>query len=101
VRAALEPRGFTVVHPEDHHYRKQFEMFRQADIVVGEDGSAMHNAGFCRKDTPLVVWSRADKVNWWHGPVSLAADLPLTYLHSRTGETGSYEAPVADILNAI
>jgi capsular polysaccharide biosynthesis protein len=101
VRATLEPRGFTVLHPEDHTYKKQFEIFRQAEIVVGEDGSAMHNAGFCRPDTPLVVWSRADKVNWWHGPVSLAADLPLTYLQSNLGEGGAYEAPVADILAAL
>ena len=98
VRAALTARGFDVLFPEDDPFSKQFNLFREADVVVGEDGSAMHNAGFCRPGTPLIVWSRADKVNWWHGQVSLAADLPLHYLQSHLRDDGGYDAPLDDIL---
>lgn len=102
LRAALEPKGFTVVYPEDFHYRKQFQIFHNASVIVGEDGSAMHNAGFCRPGTPLIVFSRADKVNFWHAPVAQAAGLPLHYLQSRMLEDGErYDAPIQDILNAI
>ena len=102
LRAALEPRGFRVLHPEQFHYRKQFQLFNNASIVVGEDGSAMHNAGFCRPGTPLVVWSRADKANFWHGPVSQAAGLPLYYLQSSIAEDGAqYDAPVDEILQIV
>lgn len=100
LRAALEPQGFEVLYPEDYHYRKQYRLFERAAVVVGEDGSALHNAGFCRPGTPLVVFSRGDKVNYWHAPVSQAAGLPLTYLQSQC-EGDSYDAPIADILQAL
>lgn len=94
---ALEPWGFTTVFPEDHPYPVQFRLFHEAEIVVGEDGSALHNAGFCRPGTPLIVFSRGDKINYWHGPVARSAGLPLTYLQSRPCKDGGYEAPVEDI----
>ena len=104
LRAALEPRGFTVVHPEKLPYRKQFQMFLHAETVVGEDGSAMHNTGFCRPGSKVVVYSRAradSKINWWHDAVAQASDLSLTYLQSRVTGADSYEAPVDDILDRI
>jgi len=98
---ALEPRGFQVLYPEEHPYRLQFQMFHQAEVVVGEDGSAMHNAGFCRPGTPLIVFSRGDKVNWWHGPVAQSAGLQLHYLASPPDGAGGYAAPVEEILRLV
>lgn len=103
LREALEPLGFTVVHPEQMPYRKQFQLFRHAEIVVGEDGSAMHNAGFCRPGTPIIVYSRGargSKINWWHGAVAQVADARLHYLQSQLTEAG-YEAPVDEILKLV
>lgn len=102
LREKLEPKGFTVLYPEQFHYKKQYQIFHNATVVVGEDGSAMHNAGFCRPGTPFIVFSRADKVNWWHGPVSQAAGLPLRYLQSRMHDDGThYDAPIEEILNLV
>jgi len=104
LQAALEPLGFTVIHPEDFPLAEQFQLFAHAEIVVGEDGSAMHNAGFCRPDTPIVIWSRSreEKLNAWHGAVAETARAPLSYLQSTLSDDDTgYAAPVDDILRVI
>lgn len=98
---ALSPLGFSTVFPEDYPYPVQFQIFHQAEIVVGEDGSALHNAGFCRPGTPLVVFSRGNRVIPWHGAVARAADLPLVYLQSLPRADGGHDAPIDDILARI
>lgn len=101
LESALGPWGFTTIYPEDHDYPAQFRLFHEAEIVVGEDGSAMHNAGFCRTGTPLIVFSRGNKVNYWHGPVARSAGLPLSYLQSRLGGDGGYDAPIDEVLSRV
>ncbi len=38
--------GFSLIHPEKHSFSRQIGLFRQARIVLGQTGSAMHNAVF-------------------------------------------------------
>ncbi len=96
----LVPRGFEVIFPEDYSYEEQFGKFRSAEVIVGEDGSALHNAGVSRPGTHLVIYSRGEKVNSWHGAVAASAGLSLTYLTSPTsGET--YSAPIGAICDVV
>lgn len=92
----LQSRGFDLIYPEDHSLEDQFRIFRAAKVIVGEDGSALHNAGFCQPGGKLVIYSRANKVNYWHAAVAESAGLSLTYLQSDI-DGANHRAPVDDI----
>lgn len=51
VEALAEQRGFTIVRPEALTPPEQATLFRRASIIVGEAGSALHNAVYCRPGT--------------------------------------------------
>jgi capsular polysaccharide biosynthesis protein len=61
--------GLAVVYPEDHPFERQIALFRNADVVVGEFGSALHNALFSRPGTLVVA------LNWINGVQSRIARL--------------------------
>jgi hypothetical protein len=46
--------GFEIVHPEQLSWDKQVELFSRAKIVLGEYGSALHNALFSPKSTVIL-----------------------------------------------
>ena len=48
VAACLRPHGFETLHPEDMPWRDQVALFRQAEMVVGVQGSALTTTMFCR-----------------------------------------------------
>jgi capsular polysaccharide biosynthesis protein len=50
--------GLTIVHPEDYSLPRQIALFRNAAMVVGEFGSALHNAVFSRAGTLVIA------LNW-------------------------------------
>lgn len=50
-------RGFEVVYPEQHPVPDQIAMFRDADFIVAEGGSAPHLALFSKPATKLVYIS--------------------------------------------
>jgi capsular polysaccharide biosynthesis protein len=86
VLTELNDRGFQTLKPEQLSVIEQIEQFAQADLIVGEDGSALHNAGFSQRGTSLIVLSRGDKINYWHGAVACAAGLKLDYIASGENE---------------
>lgn len=55
--ATLKELGFQVLFPEEHSLAEQARYMDQAEIVVGEDGSAMHNVVFCRPTAASVTVS--------------------------------------------
>lgn len=50
--------GLTVVYPEDYAFEAQIGLFQNADVVVGEFGSGLHNALFSAPRTIVVA------LNW-------------------------------------
>jgi capsular polysaccharide biosynthesis protein len=50
--------GFEVVRPEEHSLGEQVSMFSQAEIIVGEAGSALHNALFSS------YWTKVVSINY-------------------------------------
>lgn len=59
-------RGFAVVHPEEFSLAAQARIFRDARIVIGEDGSGLHNIMFSEPGALLGVISFRERVNFWH-----------------------------------
>ena len=68
VEEELFSRGFIKVYPEKLSFAEQVLLFNQAEVVIGEHGSAMFNAVFCKKNT-LVFDFHAAK------PVSILYDI--------------------------
>ena len=94
VLAELGDRGFKTLRPEQLSVTEQIEHFSHADLIVGEDGSALHNAGFSKKGASLIVLSRGGKINYWHGAVACAAGLKLDYIASEETQCGEHSHSV-------
>jgi capsular polysaccharide biosynthesis protein len=62
VRAWLEKRGFVTVFPEELPWAEQIALFAGAKIVVGEYGSALHNAIFSPPGTVVIGLNRINEV---------------------------------------
>jgi capsular polysaccharide biosynthesis protein len=54
VEAALTSLGFASVSPEALDFATQMRLFRGADVIVGEYGSALHGLMFARSDLRIV-----------------------------------------------
>jgi O-antigen biosynthesis protein WbqL len=50
--------GLTAVRPDEHSLSTQIALFRNAELVAGEFGSALHNALFSPRDTLVIA------LNW-------------------------------------
>ncbi len=50
----LERFGFEIIHPQEHAFAEQAQLFSEARVVVGPSGAAMFNALFCRPGGVLV-----------------------------------------------
>lgn len=61
--------GFTVVHPQSISLHEQARMFSRAKVVVGEDGSALHNVIFSAPGARLGVLMHTDRTNLWHAGI--------------------------------
>ena len=61
--------GLTIVCPEDYSFPRQIALFRNATMIVGEFGSALHNAIFSRAGTLVIA------LNWLNAVQSRIARL--------------------------
>jgi len=73
----LESEGFVVVYPETLSINEQITLFQNADIIIGEDGSALHNAAFCKPRTTCIVIKNPTRTNFWHYAIASAAKINL------------------------
>lgn len=47
-------RGFTEIFPEDYSLAEQLQLYKHAEIMVGEFGSALHNSLFADNDLKVI-----------------------------------------------
>ena len=59
-------RGYTIIHPEKFSVTAQAKIFQQARIILGEDGSGLHNIIFSDPGCVLGVVGTHDRINLWH-----------------------------------
>jgi hypothetical protein len=74
--------GFCVVHPEMYSVREQVHIFHRARIIVGEDGSALHNIAFAEPGCILGVLSESERDNLWHAGVCSQMGHQVAYLRA-------------------
>lgn len=62
---AIEQYGFESFSPAHHSILDQIKVFREADVIVGQDSSALHNVCWTNRAT-LVVLTDVDRINPYH-----------------------------------
>jgi capsular polysaccharide biosynthesis protein len=58
----VQERGFEIVCPEELSWPDQIALFARAKILIGESGSALHNAIFCDSNTVVLCIRPANQV---------------------------------------
>ena len=98
----LESYGFRVVHPETMTLREQVEAFASARLVIGEDGSGMHNTIFAKRHVQLGVISLG-RTNLYHASIANAKRHSVGYLTAvndePSGTAPSWRLPRAVLEN--
>jgi capsular polysaccharide biosynthesis protein len=57
IEAIFNAYGFTVIHPQELSIEAQVTHFRNAKLIAGTGGSAMHNTVFSRDDARVLILS--------------------------------------------
>lgn len=89
-------RGYRVVHPQDLAVREQIALMQGARIVVGEDGSALHNVAFCRPGAALGVLSTPERDNLYHFSICQIRGHKVGYCPVADGLSDDAAATVLD-----
>ncbi len=83
-RIALE-NGYEIIHPQTLSIAEQIGIMREAKIVVGEDGSALHNVVFGQSGLRLGVISLANRDNLWHLGICQIMSHRISYCFANEG----------------
>jgi capsular polysaccharide biosynthesis protein len=83
--------GFGIVEPEKFDIFTQAEMLLHAKIIVGEDGSALHNVLFSPAGAHLGVIAVAERPNLWHVSLCQAMGQSLSYIVAKSKPDGTRE----------
>lgn len=104
----LITRGFKVIAPEERPLAEQVRLFSEANVIVGELSSALHNAIFSRPDTlvvqlnPFNAVQRNIALSRGHRLISLLPDDGrLRSWPLRTGDDGAFFVDPTRVLNAL
>ncbi len=79
VELFLEVQGFDIIQPENLSLAEQRQVFRAAEIVIGEDGSGMHNTIHCRPGTRIGLVAMG-RINYIHLLTGRMFDHGVTYI---------------------
>ena len=74
--------GYRVLSPERMSVEEQAEVFRHAKLIVGQDGSALHNAVFADHLVALGVFSLPDRRNFWHASICNALRAKIAFVEA-------------------
>ena len=80
-------QGWTVVRPEGLSLAEQVSLFRRAEVVVGEDGSGLHNAIFAPPGLTMIVVSML-RTNLHHASIANVKGHRIAYLNAECTTPG-------------
>lgn len=91
--AHFEQRGFAVVHPQRLPFPEQVALARNADVIAGCNGSALHLAMFSRPGTGLLALDIRHVSNQYL--IDRARGLDALHLWARTDDSDDWTTPWA------
>ena len=83
--------GYDIIEPEKFDIFTQAEILFHAKIVLGEDGSALHNVLFSQAGAHLGVIAVAERPNLWHLSLCQAMGHRLSYIVAKSDAAGIRE----------
>ncbi len=95
--------GFRIVYPETLSLAEQAHLFSTARIVVGEDGSALHNVIFSAAGARLGVLMDEHRDNLWHAGICHLLGHQIAYapLPRSLDSQGASLSQVSDFVRAL
>lgn len=84
LEAYFAEQGWDVIRPETLSFPEQIALFRQAGIIVGEDGSGLHNCIFSPPGTKLIVIN-SRRVNYFHASIAAIRGQHIAYIQAQAG----------------
>ncbi len=88
--------GFEEIRPHALPLAEQIAILSQAEMIVGEDGSALHNAVFAPEGIPIGALMRVERDNLWHAAFCAAKDQTL-HLSKMAGDPERPSVDLADV----
>lgn len=86
-----EKNGYQIVHPEKMSLLEQYILFSDARIIIGEDGSGLHNIVMCEsRNVTLGVLGTSERTNMWHLSICDALNYKIAYLQATELEPGNH-----------
>ncbi|MDW8313492.1 MAG: glycosyltransferase 61 family protein [Rhodovarius sp.] len=82
-------RGYTVIRPEGLSLPAQARCFAEARVVVGPDGSGLHNILYAHPGAALGVIAQPERVNLWHAAFCQELGHRIGFLLTSAGEPES------------
>lgn len=80
IEELLASLGYAIVHPQDLSLAEQATLFRDARVIIGQDGSALHNIIFCEYGAALGVIGLRERRNLWHLSMCEALEHHVCYM---------------------
>ncbi|WP_158272057.1 glycosyltransferase family 61 protein [Marinicauda salina] len=93
IEAYLAGRGWRVVHPETLTVAEQRALFSCAEIVLGEDGSGLHNTLFSPPGARLLVINLG-RSNLFHASLSDIKEQHIAYIDAEPNGAKGWHLPI-------
>ena len=100
LRQRLETEGFTTIFPAELTHEQQVAAFAAAEIIVGEDSSALHNIVYST-DARLVVINSAARKNLLHLSIAKLLGHRCRYMFCAEQPAGGFVCDVGEVLRLI
>jgi hypothetical protein len=80
IETLARQRGYNVIYPELLSLEEQAAVFRSARVIIGEDGSALHNVIFSEPGSALGIIGLPVRRNLWHRAICEVMGIWVTYM---------------------
>jgi Glycosyltransferase 61 len=77
IEGAMTELGFEIIRPEEFSFREQVEIFSEADFIVGEFSSALHNSLFSPRGVVVVS---LNWINWYQSNIGRLRAQRIAYI---------------------
>ncbi|MGV6875737.1 glycosyltransferase family 61 protein [Pseudochelatococcus sp. B33] len=87
IEQLLHARGFSIIAPEKYSWQEQVTLFSNADVVMGEFGSGLHNTVFSPANTINIVLGN-QAMNWNQSAIVAMRDQIVQYIQPKEQTKG-------------
>lgn len=89
--------GFIPVHVEDYSVAELTILLSNAKMIVGEDGSALHNVVLSPNSCSIVAVTPNARMNLWHGSLCAAMGHRIAFVQGLGGEASPHMVPIEEL----